>query len=54
MASAWAGVAWANARASAVHGFVYSPDSAGHQMTVPTALLHQALVGAPVLAARLD
>jgi AraC family transcriptional activator of pobA len=37
-----------------VHAFRYDPDSAGHQLTVPTSLLRQALVGTPVLAPRLD
>lgn len=40
--------------AGAVHGFVYAPHSAGQQVTVPTALLRQALAGATALAARLD
>lgn len=36
-----------------VHAFVYAPDCAGLQVTVPSAMLHQAFAGAPALAARL-
>jgi len=39
--------------AGSVHGFTYDPDSAGHQVTVPSALLQQLLAGAPALAQRL-
>ena len=40
--------------AGAVHAFRYEPDSAGHQVTVPSALLQRALAGASALAARLS
>ncbi|WP_298929513.1 helix-turn-helix domain-containing protein [uncultured Ramlibacter sp.] len=36
-----------------VHGFRYAPDSAGHQVTVPLAVLHAALQGADQLEALL-
>lgn len=36
-----------------VHGFRYARDSAGHQVTVPTAMLRQALQGAGKLEAQL-
>jgi len=36
-----------------VHAFDYAPDCAGHQVTVPTAILHQAFAGSPALAERL-
>lgn len=39
--------------AGAVHGFDYAPDSAGQQVTVPSALLQAGLASAPGLAARL-
>ena len=39
--------------AGAVHGFDYSPDSAGQQVTVPSPLLQAGLATAPLLAARL-
>lgn len=39
--------------AGTVHAFRYDPDSAGHQVTVPSALLQQALAGTPALAQRL-
>lgn len=35
--------------AGAVHGFHYEPESAGHQVTVPTAELRAAFVDAPLL-----
>jgi AraC family transcriptional activator of pobA len=36
-----------------VHGFRYARDSAGHQVTIPTAMLRQALQGAGKLEAQL-
>jgi AraC family transcriptional regulator, transcriptional activator of pobA len=39
--------------AGTVHAFRYEPDSAGHQVTVPTALLQQAFAATPALAMRL-
>lgn len=36
-----------------VHAFVYAPNSAGLQVTVPSALLARAFAGAPALAERL-
>ena len=36
-----------------IHGFRYARDSAGHQVTIPTALLRQALQGAGQLEAQL-
>lgn len=40
--------------AGTVHAFRYEPDSAGHQVTVPSTLLQQALSTAPALAMRLN
>lgn len=37
-----------------VHGFGYEPECVGHQVTVPTSVLHQAFVDAPALAAGLS
>ena len=37
----------------AVHAFTYEPDSAGHQVTVPTALLRPLLAATPSLTLRL-
>ena len=39
--------------AGTVHGFHYAPDSAGHQVTVPTAELRAALADAPALREQL-
>jgi len=39
--------------AGAVHAFHYQPESAGHQVTVPTAELRAALADAPALRQRL-
>ncbi|WP_119157275.1 helix-turn-helix domain-containing protein [Caldimonas tepidiphila] len=36
-----------------VHGFVFEPACAGHQLTLPSALLQSALGGVPEFAARL-
>ena len=37
----------------AMHGFVYEPESAGHQVTVPTPLLQAAFTSSPALLTRL-
>ena len=37
----------------AMHGFIYEPESAGHQVTVPTPLLHTEFASSPALWARL-
>ena len=39
--------------AGAVHAFTYAPDSAGHQVTVPSAMLRPLLADAPTLNLRL-
>jgi AraC family transcriptional activator of pobA len=39
--------------AGAVHAFTFEPDSAGHQVTVPSALLWQSLAATPSLNSRL-
>lgn len=39
---------------AAVHGFVYAPETVGHQVTVPTRILARGLSEAPALAARLN
>lgn len=36
-----------------VHAFAYAPESAGHQVTVPSTVLQKAFGGTPALAARL-
>jgi AraC family transcriptional activator of pobA len=40
--------------AGAVHGFRYQPETVGHQVTVPTGHLRNALAQTPALLARLD